>query len=176
MNDIATPHDTFFRESFGRREIACDFLRCRLPPALLADIDLATLEIAKDTYVSSDLRSAYSDLVYRLRHRDGPLHVYLLFEHKSWPEHWTPLQLLRYVTAEGEQFRKQHPEARHLPPVYTIVVYPSSITGRVLGRHRRTSMPSSSRCRRRSRPSCRASATTSRTCPAAPTPRSRARY
>jgi hypothetical protein len=73
--------------------------------------------------VSSDLRSAYSDLVYRLRHRDGPLHVYLLFEHKSWPEHWTPLQLLRYVTAEGEQFRKQHPEARHLPPVYPIVVY-----------------------------------------------------
>jgi hypothetical protein len=37
MDAIATPHDTFFRESFGRREIAVDFLRSQLPPALLTD-------------------------------------------------------------------------------------------------------------------------------------------
>lgn len=123
MEEIATPHDAFFRESFGRREIAVDFLRCQLPPALLEDIDLATLEISKDTYVASDLRSAYSDLVYRVRHRDGPLTIYLLFEHKSSPEHWTLLQLLRYVAAEGETYRRQHPDARRLPPVYPLVIY-----------------------------------------------------
>jgi hypothetical protein len=75
MDEIATPHDTFFRENFGRREIAEDFLRHHLPTELLAEIDLATLEISKDTYVSADLRSAYSDLVYRVRHRDGPLTI-----------------------------------------------------------------------------------------------------
>ena len=75
MTEIATPHDTFFRESFGRREIAVDFLRHHLPPELLAEIDLETLESSKDTYVSADLRSAYSDLVYRVRHRDGPLTI-----------------------------------------------------------------------------------------------------
>jgi len=85
MDDIATPHDTYFHESFGRREIAVDFLRHHLPAELLAEIDLETLEISKDTYVSADLRSAYSDLVYRVRHRDGPLTIYVLFEHKSSP-------------------------------------------------------------------------------------------
>jgi len=46
MDEIATPHDTFFRESFGRREIAGDFLRHHLPAELLAAIDLGTLEIS----------------------------------------------------------------------------------------------------------------------------------
>ena len=123
MDDIATPHDTYFRESFGRREIAVDFLRHHLPAELLAEIDLETLEISKDTYVSADLRSAYSDLVYRVRHRDGPLTIYVLFEHKSSPEYWTALQLLRYLAAEGDAYRKQHPKARRLPPIYPLVIY-----------------------------------------------------
>jgi predicted transposase/invertase (TIGR01784 family) len=123
MDEIATPHDAYFRESFGRREIAEDFLRQHLPAEILAEIDLATLEISKDTYVSNDLRSAYSDLVYRVRYRDGVLNVYLLFEHKSSPEYWTMLQLLRYIAAEGHDYRKQHPDARHLPPIYPLVIY-----------------------------------------------------
>jgi predicted transposase/invertase (TIGR01784 family) len=123
MDEIASPHDTFFRESFSRREIALDFLRRYLPAELLAEIDLDTLDIGKDSYVASDLRTAYSDLVYRVQHRDGPLSVYLLFEHKSRPEHWTLLQLLRYITAEGDQYRKQSPKAKHLPPIYPLVIY-----------------------------------------------------
>jgi hypothetical protein len=27
------------------------------------------------------------------------------------------------VVASGEAYRKQHPEARHLPPVYPLVLY-----------------------------------------------------
>jgi predicted transposase/invertase (TIGR01784 family) len=123
MDQISSPHDTYFRESFGRREVARDFLCCRLPPGLLADIDLDSLEIAKDTYVSRELRKAYSDLVYRVRHRDGELFIYLLFEHKSHPEYWTLLQLLRYIAAQGDQYRKQRPDADSLPPVYPIVIY-----------------------------------------------------
>ncbi len=123
MDAITAPHDAFFRESFGRWEIALDFLRHHLPPELLAAIDLDTLEISKDTYVSKELRSTYSDLVYRVRFQGGELVIYLLFEHKSSPEHWTPLQLLRYITAEADQYRKQHPEALHLPPIYPLVLY-----------------------------------------------------
>ena len=51
--------DRFFRESFGRREIAQDFLRHQLPEDLLAEIDLETLAIDKDSYVSKELRVAY---------------------------------------------------------------------------------------------------------------------
>ena len=99
MDTISNPHDVFFRESFGRREIAQDFLRHQLPAELLQGLDLDSLEISKDSYVSSDLRASYSDLVYRLRsndpNQDPALFVYMLFEHKSSPEHWVLLQLLR---------------------------------------------------------------------------------
>jgi hypothetical protein len=123
MDRISSPHDTFFRESFTRREVARDFLRCQLQPALLAELDLTTLEISKDTYVASNLRTAYSDMVYRAAYRGEALNIYMLFEHKSWAEHWTALQLLRYIAAESEQYRKQHPKSRHLPPVYLLVIY-----------------------------------------------------
>jgi predicted transposase/invertase (TIGR01784 family) len=123
MEPIPTPHDCFFRENFGRLAIAQDFLRCELPAALLAEIDLTTLTIAKDTYVSPDLRQVYSDLVYTVSYRGGLLRIYLLFEHKSKPEPWVSLQLLRYIVAEGDEYRRQHPKEKHLPPVYPLVLY-----------------------------------------------------
>ena len=111
MDDIATPHDAFFRESFGRREIAVDFLRQQPPAEALAEVDLGTLEICKDTYVSADLRSTYSDLVYRVRYRDRELVIYLLFEHKSSPEHWTLLQLLRYIVGDALDLQQRTHQA-----------------------------------------------------------------
>ena len=39
MDEIATPHDAFFRESVGRREIAADFLRQQLPAEIVAGVD-----------------------------------------------------------------------------------------------------------------------------------------
>ncbi|MBK5937885.1 Rpn family recombination-promoting nuclease/putative transposase, partial [Halochromatium roseum] len=208
MDEINNPHDVYFRESFTRREIAQDFLRQHLPAELLEVVDLESLEISKDSYVSKELRASYSDLVYRLRWRapdqadsaaperadpagpeqadpagperadsagpeqassqgarhpvapspsaeqgeaaqamadqadvaardpaDAPatldqtaapatlaLHVYILFEHKSQTDDWVLLQLLRYITLQGEAYRKQHPEAKTLPPVYPLVL------------------------------------------------------
>ncbi|MGV0951891.1 MAG: Rpn family recombination-promoting nuclease/putative transposase [Azonexus sp.] len=82
------------------------------------------LKLGKDTYVGEALSEDCSDLVYRVACRGGgELQVYLLFEHKSRPEHWILLQLLRYVVASGEAYRKQHPQARRLPPVYPLVLY-----------------------------------------------------
>jgi predicted transposase YdaD len=123
MEPTPTPHDCFFRENFGRPAIGQDFLRCQLPAALLAEVDLTTLTIAKDTYVSPELRQIYSDLVYTVHYRGSDLRIYLLFEHKSRPEHWVLLQLLRYIVAGGDEYLRQHPKARHLPPVYPLVLY-----------------------------------------------------
>lgn len=98
---------------------------------MCAGLDLDSLEISRDSYVSRELRASYSDLVYRLRARapassdnDGTaLFVYLLFEHKSHPEHWVALQLLRYISLQGEAYRKQYPDTQHLPPVYPLVIH-----------------------------------------------------
>lgn len=118
-----TPHDAFFRENFARSSIARDVLRHVLPPALLAELDLERLTISPETFVTEALRKVYSDLIYQIPYRDTQLSVYLLFEHKSQPEHWVLLQLLRYIVASGELYRDQNPKAKTLPPIYPLVLY-----------------------------------------------------
>ena len=120
------PHDAYFRESFQRIAVARDFLDHVLPAALRETIDLETLTLAQDNFVSQELRRSYSDLVYQARtpgSEPNGLEIYLLFEHKSHPAPWVALQLLRYTTASGEAYRRQHPGATHIPPVYPLVLY-----------------------------------------------------
>lgn len=50
---------------------------------------------------SLSLCNAYSDLVSRVCCGDGALNIYLLFEHKSSPQHWAQLHLLRYIALEA---------------------------------------------------------------------------
>ena len=123
MTSTPTPHDGFFRENFVRPAIARDVLRHTLPPELLADLDLERLVISPDTFVTEALRKIYSDLIYQIPYRDTQLSVYILFEHKSQPEHWVLLQLLRYTLASGELYRDQNPQAKTLPPIYPLVLY-----------------------------------------------------
>lgn len=123
MRQIGSPHDRYFRENFRRVEIARDFLHHHLPAELLAIVDLDSLKVSPDSFIAEDLSEHYSDLVYQLTLGEAPMSIYLLFEHKSHPEHWTLLQVLRYVVAAGDQHRKQQPKARKLPPVYPLVLY-----------------------------------------------------
>ncbi len=123
MSDVINPHDSFFRETFGRKEIAAGFLREYLPKALLQKIDLESLTAVKDSFVEKELRQHFSDLLYTVRHQEGNLYLYLLFEHKSYPDPWTGLQLLRYLVRIWEQHRKQHPKERKLPAVVPLVLY-----------------------------------------------------
>jgi hypothetical protein len=47
------------RESFSRRDVARDLLRLQLPPDLLAEIDIESLEIAKDSPCRQRWRHSY---------------------------------------------------------------------------------------------------------------------
>ena len=49
MDIVNNPHDKFFKQVLGDSETAGDFLRNYLPQKMLADIELESLEIQKDT-------------------------------------------------------------------------------------------------------------------------------
>ncbi|MCI5194528.1 MAG: Rpn family recombination-promoting nuclease/putative transposase [Candidatus Electrothrix sp. AU1_5] len=117
------PHDSFFRETFCRKEVAAGFLREYLPQAILRKIDLESLTAVKDSFVEKELRQHFSDLLYTVRHQEDRLYLYLLFEHKSYPDPWVGLQLLRYLVRIWEQHRKQHPKEGKLPAVVPLVLY-----------------------------------------------------
>lgn len=121
---ISNIHDTFFRETMSHKDVAADFLRSYLPKNVLAHLRLDTLAICKDTFVGADQAGHYSDLLYAVRLTGGnPGFVYFLFEHKSYPDHFVSLQLLRYLLEIWELYRKQHRGCQALPLIIPVVVY-----------------------------------------------------
>jgi len=124
MHKVNNIHDALFRETMSHREVAADFLRNYLPDNVLRRIRLETLSIRKDTFVAPDQARHHSDLLYEVRLLSGrSAFVYFLFEHKSAPDRFVALQLLRYMLEIWELSRKQRKARRSLPLIIPIVVY-----------------------------------------------------
>jgi predicted transposase/invertase (TIGR01784 family) len=121
-NTLNNPHDAYFKSLLGRRRLAVQFVRHYLPAEVTAQLDLRTLEQVKDSFVAESLREFFSDLIYRVRRRDGAeVYVYLLLEHKSAPDKWAPLQLLGYEVKFWEQAKEAG--AERLPLIIPVVLY-----------------------------------------------------
>ncbi len=117
------PHDHFFRESFRKREIIENFLQEYLPPVLLNEIDLDTLQLEEGSYIDEELRIHQTDMLYRVQTiRNQRLWLYLLFDHKSAPDRWVILQLLRYMVRIWEE-NKPTRKTDYLPPILPLVLY-----------------------------------------------------
>jgi predicted transposase/invertase (TIGR01784 family) len=121
MANLTNPHDAFFKQFLSRPELAADFLRHHLPVEVLALVDLARLELQLESFVDEQLREHLTDLLYRIPLVSGEeAFVYLLFEHKSYPDRGVALQLLRYMV----QIWDQRQRATVTPaPIIPLVVY-----------------------------------------------------
>jgi len=122
MNKTVNPHDKLFREIWSDKAIAADFLKNYLPAKISTQIDLNTLEIAKDTFIDKELKEFYSDLLYTIDLQTGPGYIYLLFEHKSYADKLALLQILEYMAQIWRLHLKQHPGTL-LPPVIPLLLY-----------------------------------------------------
>jgi predicted transposase/invertase (TIGR01784 family) len=123
MSEITNPHDKFFKETFGQIHIARDFLRHYLPAPVLAQLHLNQMQAEKETFIDPELREHFSDLLFSVPRNDkrGLAFVYFLFEHKSFTDIWTSLQLLGYIVRFWEREVRQ--KAKTLSPVIPLVIY-----------------------------------------------------
>jgi len=122
MDNITNPHDKLFRETLSDKEIAADFLKNYLPEDILLLTDLNSLEICKDSFVEDDLKDYHSDLLYKIMLESREGYVYLLFEHKSYPDRLIHLQLLEYMLRIWRLVLKQKTETS-LPVIIPMVLY-----------------------------------------------------
>ncbi len=95
------PYDTLFRAAFGEPDAAKELTLLLLPPPYAKR--LAGAEVTVDPHPFVDPRAARgrTDLLLQFswpgdRGRETA-YVYVLYEHKSSPDHWVCLQLLRYM-------------------------------------------------------------------------------
>jgi predicted transposase/invertase (TIGR01784 family) len=121
VDPLSNPHDKFFKDLFSRHEAARDFLQYYLPADISALLDLSDLEIRKDSFIDPDLQEHFSDILYKVHlHSGQDSYIYVLLEHKSYPDPEIALQLLKYMVRIWEQSRKQH---EPLLPVFPVVIY-----------------------------------------------------
>ena len=119
---MINPHDRFFKEVFSNKQTAADFLANHLPRKILRVMDLATLEIRKDSFIDEELRESFSDLLYELRLAGSTGYVYVFFEHKSFPDRFTAFQLLKYMIRIWELHLRQSTRP-DLPAILPLVLY-----------------------------------------------------
>lgn len=141
-DNVANPHDAFFKHYLSQPAVAVDFLRHHLPAEISDLLDLTQLHLEKDSFIDEKLRSYFSDMIYTTATRYGtPLRVAFLAEHKSYPDEWVDFQVLRYkvgywvqefdaIQAEQkiEEQSTQAKKVRHkrrttLTPILVVLVY-----------------------------------------------------
>ena len=117
------PHDALFKATFSRPERAAELLRSVLDPGLAARIDWQSLETRQGSFVDKHLRSRHTDLLFTTKTDAGDICVYFLCEHKSKPEWWIGLSLLRYMVHIWFDHLRRHKQARKLPPILPVVIH-----------------------------------------------------
>lgn len=122
MSERQNPHDQFFKEILAQPGAIKDFLRYYLPEKFVRLIKPETAERLEDSFVDEDLKEHLSDLLFRVELKtDGEAFVYVLLEHKSSPDKWVALQLLRYLVRIWEKARLEGD--KFLPLVFPVVFY-----------------------------------------------------
>ena len=119
------PHDEFFKATFGRLDIAYDYLVQFLPEAVIRELDLKGLERVNGSFVDPNLSEHHSDVVFKCPlAQDADIFVWITFilEHKSRVEQRPHLQLLRYMLGVWDQQLKTENNER-LSLLIPIVVY-----------------------------------------------------
>ncbi len=120
MTDIINIHDKFVKERLSQRENAIDFLKNYLPAELLEIVDLTGIKIEKDSFVTEELKEYFTDLLYKVDIKGNESYVYVLFEHKSYPDKYVSLQILEYILKCWKVKKKGN---KKLPVVLPLVIY-----------------------------------------------------
>ena len=75
------PHDQFYKQVFGRTEVAADYLQNYLPTEIVQSIDLQSLTPIQDSFIDVELKESSTDLLFQTNYKDEPFLTYTLFDH-----------------------------------------------------------------------------------------------
>ncbi|MCK4907983.1 MAG: Rpn family recombination-promoting nuclease/putative transposase [Spirochaetes bacterium] len=110
-------HDSFFHEVFTNEQNMKDFLKETLPEKIRSLFDLNKIKYDHNRYIQKHLRNKYSDLVVKTCLTDGKkADVYFLFEHKSYNDPDTWLQIMHYQLLMWQKDKQNKQELRIIIP------------------------------------------------------------
>ena len=113
--ELHKSHDIFFRAVFTKEDNARDLLLSVLPQGILGMLDLESVTVDNTSFIDRKLSERHSDLLIRTSLRGAPVLIYILVEHKSYPDRWTLFQLLKYMVRIWER--------KTLPSIIPVIFY-----------------------------------------------------
>jgi hypothetical protein len=118
-------HDPFVIKEMMDLPQARSLFQQYLPPKSSTRVQWNKLQVFASRLVDEELRSNYPDILFSAEWDTGePVLFYLLFEHKSWIDPQTLLQLLRGMLSAWEAFLKANPGSPILLPfIFPFVLY-----------------------------------------------------
>lgn len=125
---VHTPHDSAFKIAFNELRVAHDFIVRCVPKDVLDRADLKTLRRCSENFVDRALHKTEADVIYcaKIRNRNPSSeeqYVYFLIEQQRNPDRWSPLRVFSYNFGIMNAHRREHPKARCLPLVFSMVLY-----------------------------------------------------
>ncbi|WP_121543475.1 Rpn family recombination-promoting nuclease/putative transposase [Candidatus Rickettsia colombianensi] len=129
-------HDELFKKVMSEPIAAREFLENYLPASFKNKINLNSITIAKESFVTDDLRKRLSDVVYSVSLKNDNVkdstadsvdndkaYVYVLIEHQSSSDYWIAFRLWQYMLLLCERHKENTKTKSKLPLICPIVVY-----------------------------------------------------
>ncbi len=66
-DNINNPHDKYFKIAFSHRDLVMDFIKVFVPIEVREKIDLRTIKKLDISYITEDLETFFSDVVYSVK-------------------------------------------------------------------------------------------------------------
>ena len=121
-NKIHSPHDNLFKSALAFKEVALDFYTQHIPTHVQEHMNFTTMELCKNTFLDTKLKTSSADVLYRLQINDSPGYIYTLLEHQSSVDSLLAFRLLGYVVEIMRMHLKEVGKTT-LPVVYCVVFY-----------------------------------------------------
>ena len=125
MTEPTQPHDKLFKGLLDQPGTAGALLRERLPAEISCLLSDDPPELLDGEFIDETLQGSQSDRLFRARLKEGgEVLLYVLIDHKSYPEPGIILQLLGYMVRIWHRHAGGKAEAlRSLPAIIPLVVY-----------------------------------------------------
>ncbi len=115
--------DKGYKKLFSNLEIFRQLITSFVHEPWVKDLDFSKCELLKDSFVSKQYKSTFSDLIYKVKLRGRDLYVVVLLEFKATPERFVALQILGYIVDFYRHLIDSQKRLKKLPPVFPIMLY-----------------------------------------------------
>ena len=121
-NEVHQPDDVLFKELMSIPKNVVGYMRA-LTPDFAETVDLSTLQLCSESFISPDLKTFTADVVWRCQLKKHEEEVYITFlcENKSEPDTYISIQVGLYLMLAYHKIVKE--KGRRLEPIIPLIFY-----------------------------------------------------